>query len=195
MRSAGTPNGIGLGAPKRAPRQHHRRTKSRCPYEPKAECIMNSSTIRKLLSVIVSFDRPPTAEQFARAAYAESKAWKRSRKIVGGAAGVLGRLRVMGLVEQTGDGCYYVTARGREFLAQGTDPKTLRKPDPPKNEPPQRYAPGWVPWASAPGGFVWCDGIDLWWPNGFGGWIRWMPVAPPNSSHKHDTTKHSRTYR
>ena len=62
---------------------------------------MRPETTRKRLSVVLSFGEPCTGEQFALEAYGDSDAWERSRTILGGASGVLGRLKARGLVGRT----------------------------------------------------------------------------------------------
>ena len=135
---------------------------------------MNPETIRKILTAILSFQEPCSSEQLALKVYGDSKAWKRSRKIIASAAGVAGRLRAIGLLRRTGDGRWYVSESGRAYLAQGQE--RAPAPAPPKAEQPRKAAeaarpiPGWIPWSPAPGGYLWFDGATWWWPDGYGGW-------------------------
>lgn len=138
---------------------------------------MKPATIRRLLSVLLAFGEPCTAAEFAEAAYASSKAWKRSRKIVASAAGILGRLRSRGFVERSGDR-YRVSERGHAFLGG-------KQPEEPTRAPSSVLASaripsaGWVAAPTAPGGLLWFDGLWGWWcPNGFGGWWPWAPFDP-----------------
>ncbi len=134
---------------------------------------MRPETIRKILSAILSFAEPCTSEQLALAVYADSKSWKRSRKIVASAAGVAGRLRAMGLLGRTA-GRWFVTEHGRKYLSQ--EPRLA----PSRTEPAQvaqRPAPGWLRWPAAPGGLLWFDGARWWWPDGQGRWWPWVSQA------------------
>jgi hypothetical protein len=134
-------------------------------------------TIRHLLSVLLSFAEPCTEEQFAGVAYADSAAWRRSRKIIASAAGVLGRLRARGLVARAVGGRWYVTERGRAYLAQQGATTVDVVPATTAATAVSAPAPGWVPWAAAPGGYLWCDGVWIWWPDGYGGWQPWLRAA------------------
>lgn len=141
---------------------------------------MKPETIRRLLAVLVSFGEPCTAEQFARAAYGDSSAWKRSRKIVAAAAGVLGRLRALRLVERS-SGRYRVSASGSAYLGGDALKHALKQAENPPKQPVKRApgaTPGWVVHPLAPGGFVWFDGQwGWWWPDGFGGLVPWLALA------------------
>lgn len=145
----------------------------------KGSDIVKPETIRKILSGLLSFGEPATDEQLARKVYGDSPAWKRSRKIIASTAGVAGRLRARGLVARTADERWYVTEAGRAYLTQKQPEVPAAPPARPEVRERQPAAmPGWVPWPAAPGGFLWFDGGQWLWPDGYGGWWPWVWGAP-----------------
>ena len=141
---------------------------------------MRPETIRRLLSVMLSFKEPCTDEQFARAAYGDSKSWKQSRKVIASAAGVAGRLKAMGLVGRTSDlrGRWFVTEAGMKYLVRAATPASPPVQPQSKLDPQPVFGfPVWVRCASAPGGLLWFDGRALWWRDAYGRWRPWVAAA------------------
>src|SRR5687767_6462434 len=90
----------------------------------RAPARLRTATIQALLESLANFgDSGATAQEFAEKTYAGSKFWRtpprrgtqRSGKVVRAAAGVLGKLRVLGYVEHIGDR-WFLAANGGRFL-------------------------------------------------------------------------------
>lgn len=132
------------------------------------------------LLAVVERHQPITVQQFAEAVFPpDMPVWKRVPKgrkprgwTPGGqarstGAGLLGKLRLLGMVKKDGTGVVFeLTPAGREYLHRPISPVSNGK-----NGLPQPHDPRWLP--QADGSKLLFDGRDYWtWPV-HGGLFKW----------------------